>query len=185
MVPDDGFASTLTAARAGADWAWRALYQDVAPGLARYARASRVADPENLVGDTFLRAVGAIGSFEGDRRALRAWLFALARNAVIDEQRRVARRRTEPLPIEVLAELGPTADAEQEAMRALAEARARAAMAGLTADQRDVLLLRILGDLTVEEVARILHKRPGAVKALQARGLENIRRKIASGAVTL
>jgi RNA polymerase sigma factor (sigma-70 family) len=185
MVPDDGFASTLTSARAGADWAWRALYRDVAPGLARYARASRVADPENLVGDTFLRAVGAIGSFEGDRRAFRAWLFALARNAVIDEHRRVARRRTEPLPIEVLAELGPTADAEQEAMRALAEARARAAMAGLTADQRDVLLLRILGDLTVEEVARILHKRPGAVKALQARGLENIRRKIASGAVTL
>jgi RNA polymerase sigma factor (sigma-70 family) len=112
-------------------------------------------------------------------------MFALTRNAIVDERRKVVRRRTEPLPNEALAELGPTVDTEQEALGALAETRIRAAIAGLTPDQRDVLLLRILGDLSIEEVAMILGKRPGAVKALQARGLEQIRRKIVSGAVTL
>jgi RNA polymerase sigma factor (sigma-70 family) len=185
MDSNDGFESTLLAARAGADWAWRALYEDLAPSLARYARASRVDDPENLVGDVFLSAVRTLGRFEGDRRGFRAWMFALTRNAIVDERRKVVRRRTEPLPNEALAELGPTVDTEQEALGALAETRIRAAIAGLTPDQRDVLLLRILGDLSIEEVAMILGKRPGAVKALQARGLEQIRRKIVSGAVTL
>jgi RNA polymerase sigma factor (sigma-70 family) len=185
MDPDDGFGSTLTAARAGAEWAWRALYHDVATGLARYARASGVRDPEGVVGEVFLRAVRALERFEGDRRAFRAWMFALARNVVIDEHRRVFRRRTVPLPPDVLAELGPTQDAEEEAIRALAEARVRRAIAGLTAEQRDVLLFRILGDLTIDEVAAALGKRPGAVKALQARGLDRLRRDLSSGAVTL
>src|SRR5919106_593160 len=185
MEPNDGFETTLLAARAGAEWAWRALYEDLAPSLTRYAQASRVEDPENLVGDVFLSAVRTLRRFEGDRRGFRAWMFALTRNAVIDERRKVVRRRTEPVPAEALAELGPRADAEQEALGVLAETRVRAAIAGLTPDQRDVLLMRILGDLTIEEVATVLGKRPGAVKSLQARGLEQIRRKIASGAVTL
>jgi len=185
MDPDDGFAGTLLGARAGADWAWRALYRDVAPSIARYARASRVADPENLVGDVFLNAVRTLDRFEGDRRAFRAWMFAIARNGVIDESRKRVRRRTEPLPAEVLAEIGPAGNAEEDAMRAVAEARMHAALGPLTPDQRDVLLLRILGDLTVEEVAVVLGKRAGAVKALQARGIARIRRAIESGAVSL
>jgi len=185
MDPDDGFAGTLLAARAGADWAWHSLYRDVATAIARYARASRVADPENLVGDVFLSAVRTLDRFEGDRRAFRAWMFSIARNAVIDDTRKRARRRTEPLPADVLAEIGPAGNAEEDAMRAVAEDRVHAALAPLTRDQRDVLLLRILGDLTLEEVAVVLGKRTGAVKALQARGLARIRRTIESGAVSL
>ena len=70
-------------------------------------------------------------------------------------------------------------------MRALAEDRVRAIIERLTGGQRDVLLLRILGGLTIEEVAAVLHKTPGAVKALQARGVAAIRRSIDLGAVTL
>jgi RNA polymerase sigma-70 factor (ECF subfamily) len=87
MVPDDGFTETLLAARAGADWAWRALYEDVASSLARYARASGVADPDDLVGDVFLRAVRTLQRFDGGRRAFRAWMFAIARNAAVDDAR--------------------------------------------------------------------------------------------------
>ena len=185
MESDTAFEATLLAARAGAEWAWRELYRDLAPALARYARASRVADPDDLVGEVFLRAVGALDRFEGDGRQFRAWMYTLLRNAIVDERRKVVRRRTAPLPADVLAELGPTADAEQEAMRALAERRVHEALAHLTPDQRDVLLLRILGDLTIDEIAVVVRKRPGAVKALQARGLDAIRRQISSGAVTL
>ncbi len=185
MSYDEGFDGLLGAARAGADWAWRELYEDLAPQLVRYARACRVADPEEVVGDVFLNAVAALDRFAGDRRDFRTWMFALARNRIIDWHRKVVRRRTEPLATEVLAEVGPMGDAEEEALRALAEERVRAALAPLTSDQRHVLFLRILGGLTVEEIARVLDKRPGAVKALQARALARLRRDISTGAVTL
>jgi RNA polymerase sigma factor (sigma-70 family) len=185
MALGESFAGVLEAARVGAEWAWRALYADTAPGLLRYARASRVPDPEDVVGETFLRAVHGVGSFEGDERGFRAWLFTLARNRIVDEHRKLVHRRTEPLPVEVLAEIGPHADAETEAMRALAEDRVRSLLDRLTPDQRDVLLLRILGGLTIEEVATVVRKKQGAVKALQARGIAAIRDKIELGAVTL
>jgi RNA polymerase sigma-70 factor (ECF subfamily) len=67
-------------------------------------------------------------------------------------------------------------DVAEAAARADAEARLRALIEALTPAQRDVLLLRIFGGLTVEEVARAVRRRPGAVKALQRRGLETLRR---------
>ena len=147
---------------------------------------ARVASPiQDVVGETFLRAVRGVESFEGDERGFRAWLFTLARNRIVDEHRKLVRRRTEPLPFEVLADIGPHADAETEAMRALAEDRVRSVLDHLTPDQRDVLLLRILGGLTIEEVATVVRKKPGAVKALQARGIAAIRDRIELGAVTL
>jgi len=185
MALGESFAGVLEAARAGAEWAWRALYADTAPDLLRYARASRVPDPEDVVGDAFLRAVRGLGSFEGDERGFRAWLFTLVRNQIVDDHRKRVRRRTEPLPVEVMVEIGAHGDAEGEAMRALAEDYVRSVLDRLTPDQRDVLLLRILGGLTIEEVGTVVRKKPGAVKALQARGIAAIRNEIELGAVTL
>jgi RNA polymerase sigma-70 factor, ECF subfamily len=185
MPLGESFAGVLESARVGAEWAWRVLYADTAPDLLRYARASRVPDPEDVVGETFLRAVRGVGSFEGDERGFRAWLFTLARNRIVDEHRKLVRRRTELLPVEVLVEIGPHADAETEAMRALVEDRVRSVLDRLTPDQRDVLLLRIFGGLTIEEVATVVRKKQGAVKALQARGIAAIRKEIDLGAVTL
>ena len=55
---------------------------------------------------------------------------------------------------------------------------ARALLDGLPEDQRNVMVLRIVADLTVEQVAQVLGKRPGAVKALQRRALDSLRRKL-------
>jgi RNA polymerase sigma-70 factor (ECF subfamily) len=55
----------------------------------------------------------------------------------------------------------------------------------LSEDQRAVLLLRVVGDLSIEEVAKAIGKRPGAVKALQRRGLAAIRRELTRKGVTL
>ena len=181
----EGFDGVLQAARLGAEWAWREIYGDLAPDVLRYARASRVTDPDGLVGEVFLRVLRGIERFEGDGMAFRAWVFTVARNLAIDERRRGRRRRTEPVSPEALVDVGPTGDAETEAMRALAEERVRGVLDRLTNDQRDVLLFRILGDLTIEEVASALGKSPGAIKALQARALATIRRMISTGAVSL
>jgi DNA-directed RNA polymerase specialized sigma24 family protein len=75
--------------------------------------------------------------------------------------------------------------AETEALAALGTERVRALLDGLSPDQRDVLLLRLLGDLTVEQAAGVLGKRPGAVKALQRRGLAAVSRALAAQGVTL
>ena len=70
-------------------------------------------------------------------------------------------------------------------MEGLSVERVRHVLDRLTPDQRDVLLLRVLGGLTIDEIAFVLGRRSGAVKMLQARGLAAIRREIERGAVTL
>jgi RNA polymerase sigma factor (sigma-70 family) len=177
--------SVLDACRVGADWAWRLVYEDVAPSLLRYHRARGTRDAEDLVGDTFVRVVRALDGFEGDEEQFRAWVFAISHRRAIDVARASARRPERPAAPEDLIGRGETGNAEDEALRSLGEQRAREMLDRLTADQRDVLLLRTLVDLTVEQVAAVLGKKPGAVKALQARGLEQIRRLISREAVTL
>jgi len=176
--------SVLDACRVGADWAWRLVYEEVAPSLLRYHRSRGTRDAEDLVGDTFVRVVRALGGFEGNEEQFRAWVFAISHRRAIDIARASARRPERPASVEELVGRGETGNAEDDALRSLGEERAREMLECLTPDQRDVLLLRILADLTVEQVAVVLGKTPGAVKALQARGLEQIRRQISRGAVT-
>lgn len=174
----------LDACRAGAEWAWRQVYEDVAPSLLRYHRARGTSDPEDLVGDTFVRVVRGLPRFEGNEEQFRAWVFAISRRRAIDVARSVGRRPEILAPTEDLTGPGGAGDVEEDAMRSLEQERVGRILNGLTADQRDVLLLRLLSDLTVEQVATVVRKSPGAVKALQARGLEHVRRGIARGAVT-
>jgi RNA polymerase sigma factor (sigma-70 family) len=179
------FDQVLAAARAGGEWAWRELYRETAAPVDRFLRARGVRDPDDVLGDTFLNVVRSIDRFEGDEIAFRAWVFTIARNTAIDRERWVARRPATPTPDDDLAASGPIGDAEAEAMEGLSVDRVRHVLDRLTPDQRDVLLLRVLGGLTIDEIATVLGRRSGAVKMLQARGLAAIRREIERGAVTL
>lgn len=174
----------LEACRVGAEWAWRQVYEDLAPSVLRYYRASRAPDAEDLVGDTFLQVVQGIGTFEGEEGPFRAWVFTIARRRMIDAARSGTRRPVAPMPPEDLVAHGAGGDTEEDSLRSLSEQRVRWVLDRLTPDQRDVLVLRMLADLTIEQISQVLGKRPGAVKALQARGLEELRRKISQGAVT-
>lgn len=175
-----GFPSLLAAARTGAEWAWTALYREMAPLVLGYLRGRGAADPEDLLGEVFLALVRDLPDFHGDERALRAWILRIAHNRLIDDRRRRAHRPADPAPPEVLEAAGPTANAEEEALQALELRQLHELLGQLTEDQRSVLLLRILGDLTVEETATVLHKRPGAVKALQRRGLATVKEKLSA-----
>jgi RNA polymerase sigma-70 factor (ECF subfamily) len=179
------FDAILTAAQAGGEWAWRRLYEANAPGLLRYLRARGEPDAEDIVGETFVRIVWHLDRFVGDEAAFRTWLFTIARNIVVDGSRKRARRPAEPVPHERLHAVGLTADVEDEAMQELSDDHVREVLDELSPDQRDVLLLRILGGFTIVEISQVLSRREGAIKMLQARGLASIRRKISLGAVTL
>ena len=181
----DAFHSILTAARTGAEWAWASIYRDLAPAVLRYLRARDVADAEDVLGEVFVQVVRHVGGFEGSETDFRAWVFAIARNRVIDEARRRGRHPVDPVETDVLITSGNTGDAEQEALTALSRGEVRSLIEALTPDQRDVLLLRFFGQLTAEEVGRVLGKSTGAVKTLQVRALAAIRRELTRQGVSL
>ncbi|MBN2114830.1 MAG: sigma-70 family RNA polymerase sigma factor [Acidimicrobiia bacterium] len=171
------FTPLLEAARAGAEWAWSRLYADLSGPVLGYLRTRGSAEPEDQLGEVFVQVARNAASFEGDYPAFRSWVFTIAYHRLVDERRYRARRPVTPGEIPDTAR--GTGDAEAEALAGLATAEVVALLGTLTPEQRDVLLLRIVGDLSLEEVARIMGRRPGAVKALQRRGLEALRRTLA------
>lgn len=181
---EDSFPEILRAARTGAEWAWTVIYRDLAPPVLGYLRSRGSIEPDDLLGEVFLQIVRDLHNFDGTEREFRAWVFVIAHHRILDDLRRRARRPVEPTA--TIGELGlSSGDVEDEALGALSADRVRTMLARLSPDQCDVLLLRLLGGLTIDEIARALRKRPTAVKALQRRGLAAIERTISKEGVPL
>jgi RNA polymerase sigma factor (sigma-70 family) len=172
------FSSVLAAARTGAEWAWTDLYKNLAPAVLGYLRAQRVPEPEDLTAEVFFQVVKSLGGFDGTEADFRSWVFVIAHRKIIDDSRSRKRRPAEPVPDEMLEPRVSTGNVEDEAMEELTEVYFNRLMVELTAEQRDVLLLRILGGLTVPEVAAAMGRRTGAVEALQRRALARMRKKL-------
>ncbi len=173
----------LTAARLDAPWALRCLHDDLAPAVTGYLRLRGAAEPDDVASETFLQVFTRLDSFEGDERAFRSWVFTIAHRRLIDERRRRSRR---PSATPISEEPEPVGgDAEEEAIQDLGSSWVSEVLRGLSPDQRDVIVLRILADLSVEEVASIVGKRTGAVRALQHRALAAIRRDLETRRDTL
>ncbi len=185
MALGENFDATLRAARAGDEWAWRALYAEFAPALLGYLRARRADQPDDVLGEVMLQIVRDLASFDGGKDEFRSWAFTIAHHRLLDHRRRSARRPAEPTPAPELERLGPLGDTEEDALRALSVARVGRLLSKLSPDQQNVVLLRVLGDLTSEQVAQVIGKTTGAVKALQRRGLETIKSELERERVTL
>jgi RNA polymerase sigma factor (sigma-70 family) len=175
---------TLDGARLGAEWAWTSIYRGLSPAILGFMRAKGAHDPEGLTGEVFLQVVRDLGRFSGGIADFKAWVFTIARNRFLDDRRASSRRPTTPQPDDFLEAHGDTGDVEEEALRALGTERVKELVSRLSPDQQDVLLLRIVADMSLEEVARVLDKRTGAVKALQHRGLASLRKEISAGPVS-
>ncbi len=172
------FGDVLVAARAGAGWAFEALYRDLAPVVTGYLRLHGASEPDDLASETFIGVFTGLAGFSGDEAGFRSWVFTIAHRRLIDDRRRRGRRPVTPASEATLeSAAGAGGDVADEALDRLSDRRVRAVMGELPDDQRAVLLLRILGDLTIEEIAVAVGKRPGAVKALQRRALRRIERE--------
>lgn len=162
-------------AAAGDPAALEALYRDLAPVVLGYLRGHGAQEPEDLLGEVFVGVVRGLGRFRGDADDLRSWVFTIAHRRLLDERRRAVRRPLSLLEPEELRDVpAPGGDAEEEAIGKLQERWALEALDALTTEQRDVVLLRFLADLSVREVARILGKNEGAVKTLTRRALARL-----------
>lgn len=172
------FESVLDAARVGAEWAWTRLYDGLAPTLLGYLRAQGAPDPDGICGEVFCQLVRDIHRFEGDEAGFRSWVFVMVHHRLVDDVRRRRRRPEAVAAPEAFATVADSMNVEAEVVRGATEAEIRGVLDELTDAQRDVLLLRLFGGLTLEEVARSMDRRVGAVKALQRRGLEALRDKL-------
>lgn len=179
------FDSVLPAAQAGADWAWERIYAELAGTVRGYVRRLGASDPDDLVGETFLHLARGIGTFDGTAANFRSWAFTIAHHRVLDDRRRRRRKPADPVP--ETPEPPPTSpDATSEAaLDAIGTARAGELIGTLVPDQRDVLMLRIVGGLTIAEAAEAVGKSVGATKALQRRGIAALQRILDTEGVSL
>lgn len=176
MVPSPPDRDVVAAARAGDGWAFERLYQDLSPVVLGYLRSQGCADPEGATGEVFLRVFRRLSYFVGSSAQLRSWVFTIAHNLIIDERRMLSGRRAEQPLHDRLELLG--GDVEDDAMGRMAAGRTRQLLDLLPRDQRDVLLLRIVADLSLEEAAAAMDRTVGAIKALQHRALASLRRRL-------
>lgn len=176
-------AALLQRARRRDPAAWADLYERFAGQLLGYFvhQCRDLATAEDLTSETFLEAMRAAHRFQGDLDDLRAWLFRIGRNNLIDHSRRRQRSPVEALDDVTEGELArchPGADPGDQAIEAVEQGRLLAAVHALSPDQREVVLLRLTGGLTSVQIAGIVGKTPGAVKALQHRALASLARRL-------
>ena len=173
-------AADLVAARRREPAAVSRVYTAYAPALFRFFMAA-VSDrhlAEDLTGNTFVSAIEDLPKFRGPVEALGGWLFQIARHDLYDHRRKQSRSRTEPLDdnLKEVAASDGAIDPEDLAITRLEGGRVLRALQELSPDQREVLLLRMAGGMTAPEVAVMLGKTTGSVKALQHRGLNSLAR---------
>ena len=171
------FDDVLTAAQAGAGWAFEVLYRDLAPSVTGYLRLHGAAEPDDLASETFIGVFTGLGGFSGDEAALRGWVFTIAHRRLVDDWRRRSRRPQVSDDPGDLTELRG-GDVEDDALVGVGTDTVHKLCALLPDDQRSVLLLRILADLTIEQVAQAIGRSVGATKALQRRGLRALRTRL-------
>jgi RNA polymerase sigma factor (sigma-70 family) len=145
------------------------IYRALSRQVVGYLRVRGADDPEDLAGEVFLQVARDLAGFPDreDHDAVRRWVFTIARNRLKDAGRR-ARRRPRRSDAEVPDRPGPSPvePVDPQLLRALAD---------LTPEQREVLALRFVADLALDDVARMTGRTIGATKSLQHRALENLR----------
>ncbi len=141
---------------------------------------------EDLCQETFLKVVKASGSWE-ERARFTTWLYAIARNLAVDEARRMAFRRAEPLePADPEGERRrpePAAEdpsPDRAADAALVRPKLEAALQALPPEQREVFLLREYSGLRFAEIAEVTGTPENTVKSRMRYALEALRAELAA-----
>ncbi len=169
-VPD-----VIERARRGDRAAFAELYDTYVDNVYRYLiyRVREPSDAEDLTSEVFTRAFANIHRYTWQGKSFLAWLYTIARNAVTDRRRRD--RPTVDLDDAFgLAEDGPTA--HDRAVHGEAVDALRGAVKHLTSEQQEVLVLRFVENMSSREVAGVLGKNEGAIRALQFRALGRLRK---------
>lgn len=156
-----------------------ALYERYYDRVYRFAlsKTGNVPDAEDVAQETFIRMVDKLGGFRWQGVPFAAWLFRIANNCAIDLHR-ARRRQQDALPMMLDPRIEDPADLAE---RNVSVEEVTAAMQRLSPAQRDVLSLRFGAELSVAEVAQVLGKAEGTVKATQFQAVQALRQLLKRG----
>jgi RNA polymerase sigma-70 factor, ECF subfamily len=153
------------------------IYDTFAPTIYRYIyrKTGNVETAQDLTAETFQHFLEALKREAGPREHLSGWLYRVAHNLVVDFYRR---QPDEPPACVDDIDVGIPATQEQHVAREQRAEAARSAMQQLTPLQQQVMILRFLEDMSLQEVARVLERTVGSIKALQHRAVQSLQRSL-------
>jgi RNA polymerase sigma-70 factor, ECF subfamily len=176
--------AALVAARAGDGAAIESVYAALHPRLLRYLRHHIGGAAPDVASEVWLSLAKELPRFGGGPQAFRALMFTIARRRVVDHHRWSSRQPAQ-VPLDASFDRPDADDAEARVVDGLAAQDAvRMLTDALPADQAEIVLLRVLGDLDVAEVASIVGKSPGAVRIAQYRAIRRLQKRWQRSAVT-
>ncbi|WP_432984026.1 RNA polymerase sigma factor [Dactylosporangium sp. CA-233914] len=174
-VRDQDLAVPLAAAIDGDAAAFAVLWRSLHPPVLRYLRVVCGEAAEDVASETWLQVARDLGRFDGTVSAFRVWLFRIARNRGIDENRRAWRRHEEPHEaVDQLRSAAAVRDVAAEVVELDDTERALRLIATLPREQAEAVMLRVVAGLDVAGTARVLGKRSGAVRIATMRGLRRL-----------
>ncbi|OLZ71075.1 RNA polymerase subunit sigma-24 [Streptomyces sp. IMTB 2501] len=177
--PRDGeLGAAVARAQDGDETAFAVAYRIVQPGLLGYLRGLVGEDAEDVAADAWLEIARDLGRFQGDGAGFRGWTATIARHRALDHlRRRRVRPRIAPLEQDAL-ELPGRLSTHDQALETLSTERALDLVRSLPRDQAEAVLLRVVVGLDGPAAARVLGKRPGAVRTAAHRGLKRLARNL-------
>jgi RNA polymerase sigma-70 factor (ECF subfamily) len=170
-------ADVLAAAQRGDGDAFAVIWRELSPAVAAYLSARGVTDPDATTSDVFLAVLPRLRELTGGAAGLRTLVFSIAHARVVDEARRRA-RRTASVEFDPAVHDAPVPSAEQEAMSRASTERVFELLDRLAPDYREVLSLRVVADLGLEQTAAVMERSVGSVKQLQRRALLALRAEL-------
>ncbi|WP_329125029.1 RNA polymerase sigma factor [Streptomyces sp. NBC_01465] len=180
QVCDVELGAAVAHAQQGDEAAFAAAYRLVHPGLLGYVRGLVGGDAEDVASDAWLEIARDLGRFRGDGAGFRGWTATIARHRALDHLRKQKRRPRTSLIEQDVLELPGRADTEGAALESMSTERALERIAGLPPDQAEAVLLRVVVGLDGPATARVLGKRPGAVRTAAYRGLKRLAEQLGS-----
>ncbi|MFJ8051591.1 RNA polymerase sigma factor [Streptomyces luteogriseus] len=181
---DGELGAAVARAQQGDEAAFAVAYRFVQPGLLGYLRGLVGDDAEDVASDAWLEIARDLGRFRGDGAGFRGWTATIARHRALDHLRRQrVRPRSSALEQDVLELPGPQSTHDQ-ALEALSTEHALELVRGLPRDQAEAVLLRVVVGLDGPAAARVLGKRPGAVRTAAYRGLKRLAGQLGAESVT-
>ena len=131
---------------------------------------------EDITQEVFIKSWKSIHNCRGKEDTFSAWLYRIAHNHIID----TIRKNKQEISLELTDPVGD-ANTEYEAEKSLEWQKAVAAVKTLPEPQRQLIILKFLEGAENDEIGDIMGKRKGAIRALQMRALDNLRKKLRSG----
>jgi RNA polymerase sigma factor (sigma-70 family) len=181
---DGELGAAVARAQEGDEAAFAVAYRIVQPGLLGYLRGLVGDDAEDVASDAWLEITRDLGRFKGDGAGFRGWSATIARHRALDHLRRQkVRPRSSALEQDVLDLPGPHSMHDQ-ALESISTEHALELVRGLPRDQAEAVLLRVVVGLDAPAAARVLGKRPGAVRTAAYRGLKRLAKQLGVGGVT-